>query len=168
PIDFHDFEMTLDKTLRHVRALKQAAAARARLAAIQHELTIATTIQQSILPEAFESLEAAKRIDLHALMVPARDVGGDFYDFFALDQDRVGRGVGDVSGRGVPAALFMAICRTGFRTVALHGTPPGECMREANELLCRDNRSDLFVTLFYAALNLRTGEVEHCNAGHNP
>jgi sigma-B regulation protein RsbU (phosphoserine phosphatase) len=168
PIDFHDFEMTLEKTLRHVRALKQASAARERLSAIQHELTIATTIQQSILPEAFESLEIAKKIDLHALMLPARDVGGDFYDFFSLDRDRLGLVIGDVSGKGVPAALFMAICRTVFRTVALHGSPPGACMREANELLCRDNRSDLFVTLFYGAFNIRTGELEYCNAGHNP
>jgi sigma-B regulation protein RsbU (phosphoserine phosphatase) len=168
PIDFHDFELTLDKTLRHVRALKQAAAARERLTAIQHELTIATTIQQSILPEPLEPQETVKNIDLHALMVPAHDVGGDFYDFFALDQDRMGLVIGDVSGKGVPAALFMAICRTVFRTVALHGAPPGECMREANELLCRDNRSDLFVTLFYGAFNMRTGELEHCNAGHNP
>src|SRR5205085_2116136 len=83
----------------------------------------------------------------------------DFYDFFLVDGDRLGLAIGDVSGKGMSAALFMTVSRTVLRTVALQGAPPGECLREVNRCLARDNQSSLFVTAFYAVLDLRTGEL---------
>jgi sigma-B regulation protein RsbU (phosphoserine phosphatase) len=101
-------------------------------------------------------------------MLPAREVGGDFYDFFLLDDTHLGIVVGDVSGKGVPAALFMAISRTLLKSVALTGAPPAECLRRVNALLCLDNSAEMFVTVFYGVLHTRTGGLEYSNGGHNP
>jgi phosphoserine phosphatase RsbU/P len=168
PIDFEDFEITLSKSARQVRLLKQAAQAREQLAALQRELTVASAIQQSLLPRDSLPVRGRSDVDMHAAMLPARNVGGDLYDYFLLDGDRLGLVVGDVSGKGVPAALFMAVTRTLVRAVALRGAPPGECLREVNVGLCRDNDAELFVTLFYGVLDLRTGELQYANGGHNP
>src|SRR5262249_29473751 len=92
----------------------------------------------------------------------------DFYDFFVVDDDRIGLVIGDVSGKGVPAAFFMAMSRTLLKAVAARGEAPGECLTEVNRLLCRDNNAELFVTLFYGVLNTRTGEFQYSNGGHNP
>jgi sigma-B regulation protein RsbU (phosphoserine phosphatase) len=168
PIDFEDFEITLGKSARQVRLLKQAAEAREQLTALQRELAVASTIQQSLLPRDAAPLRGRAEVELHAAMLPARNVGGDLFDYFALDRDRLGLVVGDVSGKGVPAALFMAVARTLARAVALRGAAPGECLREVNAGLCRDNDSGLFVTLYYGVLDLRTGELQYGNAGHPP
>jgi sigma-B regulation protein RsbU (phosphoserine phosphatase) len=101
-------------------------------------------------------------------MIPARNVGGDFYDCFPVDDDRMALVIGDVSGKGVPAALFMAIARTMLRAVAARAATPGDCLREVNALLCRENELGMFVTLFYGILDLRTGELVYSNGGHNP
>jgi sigma-B regulation protein RsbU (phosphoserine phosphatase) len=100
-------------------------------------------------------------------MLPALDVGGDFYEYFLLDPDRLGIVIGDVSGKGVPAALFMAMSLTLLKAVARKGMPPGECLREVNAILTRDNRSEKFVTLFYGILDRRTGQLHFSNGGHN-
>jgi sigma-B regulation protein RsbU (phosphoserine phosphatase) len=168
PIDFQDFEITLAKCSRQGRFFRQATESRAQLAALEHELTIATTIQRSLLPRGIPAALGGAGIDLHAVMQPARSVGGDFYDYFLLDADRLGVVVGDASGKGVPAALFMAMTRTLLRAVALRGAPPGDCLGEVNTLLCRDNDSEMFVTLFYGILHVRTGELHYSNGGHNP
>ncbi|MFN7930730.1 MAG: SpoIIE family protein phosphatase [Blastocatellia bacterium] len=141
---------------------------RGQLRALQNELDIAAGIQQSILPSDFPAFPAIPEFDLFATMIPAREVGGDFYDFFLLDEDRVGLVIGDVSGKGVPASLFMAVTRTMVKSMALSGLPPGECLQQVNRLLVAENRSLLFVTLSYAILNFRTGEVTFSNAGHHP
>jgi sigma-B regulation protein RsbU (phosphoserine phosphatase) len=103
-------------------------------------------------------------------MLPARDVGGDFYDFFALDdQDqRLGLVIADVSGKGMPAALFMAVSRTLVKATALSGLGPAACLQRVNTLLLAENPSDMFVTLFYAIFDLRSGELTYSNGGHNP
>jgi sigma-B regulation protein RsbU (phosphoserine phosphatase) len=168
PIDFDDFEITLSKSARQVRLLKQAAQAREQLAALQRELTVASAIQQSLLPRDSLPVRGRSDVDMYAAMLPARNVGGDLYDYFLLDADRLGLVVGDVSGKGVPAALFMAVTRTLVRAVALRGAPPGECLGEVNVGLCRENDAELFVTLFYGVLDLRTGELQYANGGHNP
>jgi sigma-B regulation protein RsbU (phosphoserine phosphatase) len=168
PIDFHDFELTLSKSLRHVRMLKQAARSREELAALERELSIATMIQRALLPRQMPSFSPPADVTLHATMLAARSVGGDFYDYFALGPDRLGVVVGDVSGKGVPAALFMAMCRTVLRAVALKGEPPGDSLREVNAVLSRDNDSQMFVTLFYGILDVRSGEIQYGSAGHNP
>ena len=134
---------------------------------LQRELTIAAGIQRNFLP-ADTSPCRQPGIDLHAIMIPARSVGGDFYDFFTLADGRFGLVIGDVSGKGLSAALLMTVSRTVVRTIALQGTPPGDCLAEVNRCLCRDNRTDLYVTVYYAVLDPRTGEVLTANAGHPP
>ena len=146
-------------------ALEEATRDRAQLLALRRELDIAHSIQQSILPRSFP---CRPDLDLFAQMLPAREVGGDFYDFFPVDDTHLGVVVGDVSGKGVPAALFMAVSRTVLRSVALEGIPPAECLRRVNALLCLDNTSELFVTVFYGVLDTRTGELAYSNGGHNP
>lgn len=150
------------------RALQQAMHEHEQLLAIRRELDIARGIQQSILPQTFPPFPERKDIDVFAQMSPAREVGGDFYDFFLLDAARLGFVVGDVSGKGVPAALFMAVSRTLLKAVALGGVPPDECLRRVNTLLCLDNSAEMFVSVFYGILDIRSGEMLYSNGGHNP
>jgi sigma-B regulation protein RsbU (phosphoserine phosphatase) len=168
PIDFEDFEITINNALNQLRRLKEADQNRDQLASVQRELTVARSIQQSMLPHGFAPFAGSAALDVAATMLPARNVGGDFYDYFQLDADRFGFVIGDVSGKGVPAALFMAMSRTVLKAVALRGQPPGECLREVNAFLCGENHAGLFVTVFYGILNFRTGELQYSNGGHNP
>lgn len=101
-------------------------------------------------------------------MSAAKYVGGDFYDFFRIDQDRLGFVIADVSGKGVPAAIFMAISRTVIRAIALTENSASMCMQRSNNILCQESVNDMFVTVFYGILNIHTGVVTYCNAGHNP
>jgi sigma-B regulation protein RsbU (phosphoserine phosphatase) len=101
-------------------------------------------------------------------MLPAKEVGGDLYDYFFLDPNRLAIVIGDVSGKGVPAALFMAVSRTLLRATAQQKLSPGECLQYVNETLALQNSSSMFVTLFYAILDVRTGELQFANGGHNP
>ncbi len=168
PIDFTDLELTINKTVQRVQALKQMEEEREQLLAIQHELNTATRIQQAILPCDFPPFPGIPEFDLYAEMIPAREVGGDFYDFFLLDDERLGLVIGDVSGKGVPAAIFMAATRTLLKSVALTGPSAGDCLTQVNRLLSLENTSFMFVTLFYGILNIRSGALEYSNAGHNP
>ena len=168
PIDFQDMELTVAKTLKELQALRRATQEHDQLLALRHELEIANVIQQSILPRRFPPFPERTDLDVFAAMLPARDVGGDFYDFFLIDHDHLGVVVGDVSGKGVPAAIFMAMSRTLLRSTALQGTAPGACLAHVNSLLCLDNDSEMFVTIFYGILDTRTGQLAYSNGGHNP
>jgi len=130
----------------------------------ESELTIARNIQMSMLPQDFP-----KRADfsLYAMVQPAKEVGGDLYDFIVVD-DAVYFLVGDVSGKGVPAALFMSITRAAFRFVGSLEQSMADVMRRVNNCLCDGNRNEMFVTIFAGRLDLKTGELSYCNAGHNP
>jgi len=132
------------------------------------ELEHAALIQRSILPTNFPPFPHRKDFELHASMVPAKEVGGDLFDFFLLDDDHLGFVIGDVSGKGVPAALFMSVCRTLLRATAQHQASPGDCFTYVNSSLNEQNVSGMFVTLFYGVLNTRTGELTFANGGHNP
>jgi serine phosphatase RsbU (regulator of sigma subunit)/pSer/pThr/pTyr-binding forkhead associated (FHA) protein len=132
------------------------------------ELEHAATIQRSMLPGQFPPFPDRRDFELHASMVPAKEVGGDMFDFFLLDQERVALVVGDVSGKGVPAALFMAIARTLLRASAPREAEPGLCLKYMNDALNQQHSSGLFITFFYGILNTRTGELRYANAGHNP
>jgi sigma-B regulation protein RsbU (phosphoserine phosphatase) len=121
-----------------------------------------------MLPSRFPPFPERTDFELHAAMVPAKEVGGDLFDFFLLDDERLGFVLGDVSGKGVPAALFMAITRTLLRAAAHHQASPGACLTYMNQSLAEQNASGMFVTLFYGILNTRTGVLEYSNAGHNP
>ncbi len=130
------------------------------------ELEQAAMIQRSILPNVFPPFPGRTDFDLHAAMVPAKEVGGDLFDFFLLDLERLAFILGDVSGKGAPAALFMAIVRTLLRASAQHEAAPGVCLTYVNRSLLEQQASGMFCTLFYGILNTRTGAVEFCNAGH--
>ena len=130
----------------------------------ESELNIAREIQMSMLPTNFPN---HSDFDLYAEVRPAKEVGGDLYDFLEVG-DSVFFLVGDVSGKGVPAALFMAITRAAFRFVGALGLPMSEVMYRVNNTLCDGNENNMFVTIFAARLDTKTGEMEYCNAGHNP
>jgi len=168
PVDFNDMEMTINKTLEQLLILKQAMKEHDLLISIQHDLSVARSIQLAILPKVFPPFPEIKEFDIYASMNAAKEVGGDFYDFFLIDHDRLGFVIGDVSGKGVPAAIFMAVSRTLIRATALKGIGAGECMTYVNNLLCNESVSSMFVTVFYAILNIHTGVVEYSSAGHNP
>ena len=101
-------------------------------------------------------------------MTPAREVGGDFYDFFLIDRDRLGLVIGDVSGKGIPAAIFMAVCRTLLKATAMQDISTGACLKYVNDVLTRQSDAAMFVTIFYGILHTDTGALEYCIGGHNP
>ncbi len=168
PIDLGDLEITINKSLDDLFKLKEAIQSRDQLIALQHELDVARAIQTSLLPKKFPAFPDRKEFDVFAEMVPAREVGGDFYDFFLIDQNHLGFAIGDVSGKGVPAALFMAVCKTVLKTTALKGMPPEECLQQVNRMLHLESVASMFVTVFYGILDLSSGEVVYCNGGHLP
>ena len=168
PIDFEDLEITIGKTIVEVLALKQAELDREKLSIIERELDIAFQIQSSMVPRNFPAFPDRDEFDIFAKMYPAKHVGGDFFDFFLIDDYHLYFVIGDVSGKGVPAALFMAMSRTLIKAIALKGVPPDNCLDDVNKILNLDNESSMFVTVFAGVLNTFTGEVKYCNAGHNP
>jgi PAS domain S-box-containing protein len=148
------------------KALEQALArANKRMAG---ELNVGREIQMSMVPLTFPAFPDRTEFNIHATLQPAREVGGDFYDFFFVDDDWFFFGVGDVSDKGVPAALFMAVTKTLIKSRASDDPAPASIMTRVNSELGEDNKSCMFVTVLIAALNLRTGELRYCNAGHNP
>ncbi len=166
PIDFQDLEITLDKALGEALARRQAAADRDRLSGLHRELDVARSIQESLTPRVFPT---DARCEVHGAMIPAAQVGGDLFDVFPLDANRLAFVIGDVSGKGVGAAIYMAISRTVLRVIAGKGLAPHECLTEVNRYLCRERRTPvIFLTCFYAILNLATGVLEYSRAGHNP
>ena len=166
PIDFNDLEATIEKGLKHVQALQTALETRDRLVAVKQELDMARDVQMSFQPEA---LPANEHHDVKAVIIPAREVGGDLYDFFFIDESRLGLVIADVSGKGVPAALFTTVTRALLRAAASKDySTPGDCLTMVNDLLCESNPSCIFITLFFGVLDLRTGELSYSNAGHNP
>jgi phosphoserine phosphatase RsbU/P len=167
PIDFGDLEMTIQKTLDEIHRLREALQAKSQLSSLQYDLSTAARIQQKIIPKTFPPFPDKKQIDIYASMDAAKDVGGDFYDYFFIDNERLAFLIGDVSGKGVPAAIYMAICRTMLRAVASQVADPGECLRRVNKMLIPDSDITTFVTVFYGVLNIRTGSVKYCNGGHD-
>ena len=135
---------------------------------IESELRVAHEIQMGIVPKIFPPYPDRKEIDIHAALKPAKMVGGDLFDFFFLDHDHLCFAIGDVSDKGVPASLFMAITRTLLRSSAAGNLSVSDIIWRINEGLHSDNDSSMFVTFFAGILNVRTGVIEYCNAGHNP
>ena len=146
--------------VRHIQELTESTASRERM---ERELQIARNIQMGMVPHDFD---LGKKVDLYASMVPAREVGGDLYDCFVQD-DKLYLCIGDVSGKGVPASLFMSVARAMFRVVARQGLAPAEIARRINDTVSEKNDQMIFVTMFLAAVDLKTGVMEYCNCGHN-
>ncbi|MCR5675420.1 MAG: serine/threonine-protein phosphatase [Lachnospiraceae bacterium] len=136
-------------------------------AVADRDLAIATAIQEGMLPTDFSSVTDRLPADICASMHAAKEVGGDFYDFFMTDDDHLGFVIGDVSGKGVPASLFMAVTKTLIKDHVLLTGTPAEAMTQVNERLCENNPRDLFVTCWLGVLDCKTGRLTYVNAGHN-
>lgn len=159
----NSFNFMMEEMERYIDDLSKITAEKQRIGA---ELDIATRIQASMLPTIFPAFPERDEFDIYATMNPAKEVGGDFYDFFMIDDDNLAIVVADVSGKGVPAALFMVIGKTLIKDHTEPGKDLGEVFSEINDLLCESNSEDLFITAFEAVLNLKTGELRYVNAGH--
>ena len=149
---------------KYIEDLTHATAEKERLGA---ELNVAKQIQAEMLPRVFPPYKNHPEIELYASMTPAKEVGGDFYDFYMLDDDHFAMVVGDVSGKGVPAALFMVITKTLLKDTAAHEHNPAKVFEHVNTILCESNESGLFVTCWMGILTISTGELNFANAGHN-
>lgn len=148
---------------RYINNLTRVTAEKERIGA---ELDVATNIQKSMLPSIFPAFPEREEIDIYATMDPAKEVGGDFYDFFMVDERHLAIVMADVSGKGVPAALFMVIGKTLIKDHTQTGKDLGEVFSEVNDLLCESNSEGLFITAFEGVLDLVTGEFKFVNAGH--
>ena len=169
PIDLDDLSVTIEKAIEQIEYVHQMQKEHSQLESLKSDLAIAREIQQAILPRVFPPFpEYSGVLDIAASMEPAKDVGGDFYDFFRIDDDRIGFLIADVSGKGIPAAIFMAVSRTLIRATGVNGGSPADCITRSNKLLAAESVDCMFVTVFYGILNVKTGEVSYCNAGHNP
>lgn len=135
---------------------------------IDKELEFAKNIQHSALPSVFPPYPNRRDFDIYASMNTAKEVGGDFYDFYLLDNDRLGFLIADVSGKGIPAAMFMMTAKTILKSLAESGIEVDEIMSKANEKLCENNDAGMFVTAWLGIVDLRTGMLSYANAGHNP
>lgn len=133
---------------------------------IDNELTMATRIQAETLPNIFPAFPERDDFNIHASMKPAKEVGGDFYDFFLIDEKHLGLVMADVSGKGVPAALFMMVSKILIQNLAMMGNAPADVLRMLNNQLCSNNPEDMFVTVWYGCLDLDTGVLKAANAGH--
>ncbi|HLJ63152.1 MAG TPA: PP2C family protein-serine/threonine phosphatase [Stellaceae bacterium] len=140
---------------------------RDRAAAEQAEWDFAAELQRAGLPQEFPPFPDRNDFDLHAGMVTAKEVGGDLYDFFLLDSDRLGFTVADAAGKGLPAAIFITLMRTLLKAAAFRLDDPGQCLRTVNAMLSLNNPSLMFATAFYGVLDLATGSLRYANAGHN-
>ena len=147
----------------YIRNLVSVTAEKERIGA---ELNVATQIQADMLPSIFPPFPDRKEFDIYASMTPAKEVGGDFYDFFLVDNDHICLVMADVSGKGVPAALFMVIAKTLIKNRAMMGDSPAEILKNVNEQLCEGNEAELFVTVWVAVINISTGKGVAANAGH--
>ena len=166
PLDFEDLQITIDRTLQHMAEWKDALQSRDKLVALQNELDVASKMQQSILPTSFPE---TPQYEVYGNMVPARNVGGDFFDLIAMDNGRIGLCVADVSDKGVPAALFMMSSRTLLKGSAIGMGAPGDVLSEVNTMLTENNETMMFVTLVYVLYDPETGSLTYANGGHcNP
>lgn len=135
---------------------------------MKNELNAARKIQMSMIPKEFPVFNSKSKYDIHANMIPAREVGGDFYDFYELDDDNLFICICDVSGKGAGAALFMALAKSTMRLKSEKFTSPAQILTKLNDELASNNEMYMFITVFAATLNLKTGLLTYCNAGHNP
>lgn len=167
PIDFKDLETTIEKTLAEIVAYLKSKEMEEQLEALNHDLDMAARIQQKILHQEFPVFPDDKRFDIFANMIAAKHVGGDFYDFFKYDENHLAFFIGDVAGKGMPAAIYMAVCRTMLKAIGSEVSDPAECIEKVNNMLIPESDISTFVTVFYGLLNLETGELAYCNGGHN-
>jgi sigma-B regulation protein RsbU (phosphoserine phosphatase) len=158
------FKDMQDSLTNYVDELKNSAASNA---AMEQELRIASDIQQRMLPKVYPPFPERTDIDIYGEVVTAKKVGGDLFDFFIRDE-KLYFSIGDVAGKGVPAALVMAVARSMFRSASMTHTSPKLIVESINRSVCQSNDSFMFVTLFMGVLDLNTGRLSYTNAGHEP
>ena len=161
--EFVSLSSDINSTVSTLKHYIDEAAAR-----IDKELAFAKEIQLSALPSVFPPYPKIKHFDVYATMQPARDVGGDFYDFYMVDKSKVAFLIADVSGKGIPAAMFMMTAKTMIKNLAETGSDVDEVFTKSNAKLCESNDAGMFVTAWMGVLDYHTGHVTFCNAGHNP
>ena len=164
PIDFGDLRVTVERTIENLMLWREALSSRDKLVAVQHELGVAQSMQQNILPTTFPTTE---NYDVYAHMVAARSVGGDFYDIYDLGGGKLGVVIADVSDKGVPAAMFMMASRTLLKACAFCSVSPSQVLGQVNQMLSENNDAMTFVTLLYGIYDPETGSFVYSNAGHN-
>jgi len=169
PIDMEDLSLTIEKACQQIKFIHETQKEHTQLVSLKKDLTTARDIQQYILPQTFPPFpEESDRLDIYASMDAAKDIGGDFYDFFRIDDEHIALVIADVCGKGIPAALFMAVSRTVLRSKGVQIPDAARCLTESNVPLVAYSVDCMFVTVFYAIYNTRTGHVSYCNAGHTP
>ena len=151
------------KTREYISQITEITAEKERIGT---ELALATRIQADMLPNIYPAFPERPEFDIYASMTPAKEVGGDFYDFFLIDDDHLGLVMADVSGKGVPAALFMMISKILIQNYAMLGRSPAEVLKSANDQICLNNREEMFVTVWFGILEIPTGKIVAANAGH--
>ena len=167
PIDMEDLGLTIEKAIDQIEYVHKSEQEHNQLETLKSDLAVARDLQQYILPQTFPPFpEACDKIDIAASMNAARNIGGDFYDFFRLDKDRIALVIADVCGKGIPAALFMAVSQTIIRSKGTVDASAAECMQESNNLLSAYSVDAMFVTVFYAIYDMNTGLLSYSNAGH--
>ena len=169
PIDLDDLQLTINKAIEQIEYVKKTQKEHAELVDIQSDLSVAREIQQGILPRSFvRQMADSELVDVFASMDAAKDVGGDFYDLFPIDDHRIGFAIADVSGKGVPAAIFMAVSHTLIKATGIRDLASNECIATVNDILCNESVGSMFVTVFYGIYDMQTGAVDYTCAGHNP
>ena len=155
---------TLSKRTRdYIDQITKITAEKERIGA---ELELATRIQADMLPNIFPAFPEREEFDIYATMTPAKEVGGDFYDFFLIDNDHLGMVMADVSGKGVPAALFMMMSKILVNNFAMMGSSPAKVLEQVNTQICKNNDEEMFVTVWFGVLEISTGKITAANAGH--
>ena len=172
PIDASDLVITITKTIKDIEARKEAIAVRDEMMKQKSALASAQRILEACQRDLKKTFSMKKNFEIAVKMRSAENVGGDFYDAFPIDETRIGIVIGDVTGKGLPAALSMVTALTTVRAFASSILHPGECLQKVNDILFRDKLGDdhgrdIFVTIFYGVLNVHTGEFNYCSAGHN-
>lgn len=165
PMNFDDVLNTIQKTLQHIQEQKQAIADQNKLLSLQKELDVAKSIQESILPPP---LSPVPQCLMTAQVIPAKEVGGDFYDFFPINNDCMGFSIADVSGKGISSAVFAVVHQTFLKSISSTILSPKKCIETINQSFSKNNENCMFVTLFYGVLNFKNSSLTYVNAGHNP
>jgi len=167
PIDFKDLETTIEKSIREIERIERGIELELQMKALNLDLDMAARIQQQILRKDFPACPDDARFDVYAHMIPAKHVGGDFYDFFKVGEDKFAFFIGDVAGKGMPASIYMAVCDTMLKSIGSEVHDPAACLSKVNQMLIPVSDITTFVTVFYGILDLKTGELSYCNGGHN-
>ena len=159
----NSFESLTGRMQNYISDIRSITAEKERIGT---ELSLATRIQADMLPNIFPAFPWRKDFDIYASMIPAKEVGGDFYDFFLIDDDHLALVIADVSGKGIPAALFMMVSKILIQNQVMNGLSPAKVLEKINEQICSNNREEMFVTVWLGILNLKTGLLRAANAGH--